>query len=73
MSTVIVVANFENSDLGWSFYLTVAAIAIVLLQVYVLKTYQSLSAVQIPTSLGQAIILCTWKKIFNGLPLDNIP
>nr|XP_022295121.1 uncharacterized protein LOC111105243 [Crassostrea virginica]XP_022295123.1 uncharacterized protein LOC111105243 [Crassostrea virginica] len=43
VSTVIVVANFENSDLGWSFYLTVAAIAIVLLQVVLLLSYGAYS------------------------------
>ena len=37
VSIIMVGAEFDNSVLGWSFFLTVAAITIVLLQVYIIK------------------------------------
>nr|XP_022293762.1 uncharacterized protein LOC111104215 [Crassostrea virginica] len=39
VSVVLVVAKFDSSDLGWSFFLMVAAIAIVILQVILQLTY----------------------------------
>nr|XP_022293761.1 uncharacterized protein LOC111104214 [Crassostrea virginica] len=39
VSIIMVGAEFDNSDLGWSFFLTVAAITIVLLQVVLVLAY----------------------------------
>ena len=72
VSIIMVGAEFDNSDLGWSFFLTVAAITIVLLQVYIIKNSNPLTAVQICTCISQAIF-STWKKLNNGLPFDDVP